>query len=227
MCGRFLLRCPPESWPADLFGNTPEIDDPNRIAAFQPRLNIAPTQRIFAVVQDSGNEFRSLKMLRWGLIPAWATDRKIGANMINARSETIDQKPSFRVAFTRRRCLIPADGYYEWTQTAAGKQPMLIQRPNRELFCFAGLWERNEKLPADKDGIADPANPLLTCTIITTAANQSLAPIHDRMPVVIDPEQYATWLDPHHQNAIELRQCLVAAGNDYFIATPVARVSGD
>lgn len=227
MCGRFLLRCPPESWPADLFGTTSEIVDANRIAAFQPRQNIAPTQHIVAVVQDSGNESRSLKMLRWGLIPAWATDRKIGASMINARSETVDQKPSFRVAFRRRRCLIPADGYYEWTQTAAGKQPMLIQRPNRELFCFAGLWEQNDKLPADKDGMADPANPLLTCTIITTAANQSLASIHDRMPVVIDPEQYATWLDPHHQNATELRPLLIAAGNDYFTAAPVARVSGN
>lgn len=229
MCGRFLLRCPPDSWPAGLFGDTAGIASSDLGEAFRPRPNICPTQLVFALVQEGDREPQlrsspSLRMLRWGLVPSWSTDRKIGASMINARSETVAEKPSFRSAFSRRRCLIPADGYYEWVNSPEGKQPMLIERPNREPFCFAGLWERNDRVPAEKDGIVDPANPLFTCTIITTAANTSLSVIHARMPVVIKPENYAAWLDPAERNASTFQPILVAADNDYFAASPVDRV---
>ena len=229
MCGRFLLRCPPDSWPLGLFSDTGGISSADLGESFRPRTNICPTQLVFAIVEDVAPELqsrslRSLKMLRWGLVPSWSADRQIAASMINARSETVAEKPSFRNAFSRRRCLIPADGYYEWASLAEGKQPMLIERPNRELFCFAGLWERNEKVPAEKNGVVDPANPLLTCTIITAAANTLLSGIHARMPVVIWPENYAAWLDPAEHNASALQPMLVAADNDYFLASPVERV---
>jgi len=232
MCGRFLLRCPPENWPENLFGDGGGLVSSKLGDAFRPRQNICPTQPVFAIVQAANHDqstpsLRTLTMLRWGLVPSWASDRKIGASMINARSETVAEKPSFRTAFARRRCLIPADGYYEWVSLEKGKQPMLIERPNQELFCFAGLWERNEKLPAEKDGVADRARPLLTCTIITTAANTSLSAIHARMPVVVRPENYDVWLDPSVQNVSALQQLLVAAADGYFGAVPVERVSGE
>lgn len=227
MCGRFLLRCPPQSWPADLL---PDGEPASELATelpdlFKPRSNISPTQPVLAIVQQEPGALRELVALTWGLVPSWAQERKIGAKMINARSETVHEKPSFRNAFSHRRCLILADGYYEWVQSEAGKQPMLIQRPDKSLFCFAGLWEINRKLPSTKDGVVDPQHPLLTCTIITTAASQAMRGIHDRMPVVMDPAHYTTWLDPGFRNADALRAWLVAAEGDFFTASPVQRVA--
>ena len=240
MCGRFLLRTPPESWPADLVSNLDgEFSDirlqPNLTGLFEPRQNVSPTQSVLAIVQPKAGGLRELRALRWGLVPSWAKDRSIGAKMINARAETVDEKPSFRTAFSRQRCLIPADGYYEWIKTDDGKQPMLIERQSSDLFCFAGLWEQNRSLTYDKEAQAvreggDEAQiqsrPLSTCTIITTAANPSMQSIHDRMPVIIEPSEYVRWLDPAFRDVTALKRLLHAAEEGFFESKPVGKVAG-
>lgn len=152
--------------------------------AWQPRFNIAPTQRAPVVRSAAGK--RECVELRWGLIPSWATDRSIGSRMINARSETAAAKPAFRSAFCERRCLIPADGFYEWQKRGREKHPILIHRSDDAPFAFAGLWEswNDEQQQA-----------LETFTILTTAANEQLRPLHDRMPIILHPENYSAWLD--------------------------------
>jgi putative SOS response-associated peptidase YedK len=174
MCGRFTLRSTPDELAAQF-----EIDACEPYAA---RYNIAPTQAVLAVMQ--ADDRRVGHFLRWGLIPSWAKDPRIGSRMINARAETVAVKPSFRAAFRRRRCLIPADGYYEWTTSLNGKQAWYIHRPDDACFAFAGLWEHWEH-----DGTV-----IESCAILTCAANARLAAIHDRMPVVIVPTDYARWL---------------------------------
>jgi putative SOS response-associated peptidase YedK len=247
MCGRFLLRCPPENWPAELLGEDDNAE-PNRTAeySFVSRSNIAPTQMVLAIFQAHAGAPRTLRPFRWGLIPPWADDPKIGSSMINARAETVDQKPSFKSAFSQRRVLIPADGYYEWVKKDdKTKQPMLIERPGRELFCFAGLWEHNDKIGLSElakkqtaiideneasqtpiKAVSMSGASLTTCTIITTAANESMAGIHDRMPVVIDASDYRRWLDPNYRDTESLKSLLRAAADDYFTVTPVQRVTG-
>lgn len=182
MCGRFSQA---RSWSelVALYGITvasPPLNLP-------PRYNIAPTDRIPIIRRPSGGSGRELVLARWGLIPAWAKDEKIAAQTINARAETVDVKPAFRSAFRHRRCLIAADGFYEWQATAAGKQPYFITRAGDAPFAFAGLWERWQ----GSDG-----TPIDSATIIVTDANAALAPIHGRMPVMLEPEEFATWLDP-------------------------------
>lgn len=184
MCGRFTLRATPAQL-VEVFALLREPD-------LQPRFNIAPTQPV-AVVRETGTG-RELSLVRWGLIPSWAKDPKIGSSLINARSESAAEKPSFRAAFKKRRCLIPCDGFYEW-QAIPGqktKQPWLIAVQDAPVFAFAGLWEswRNAA------GVA-----LETCSILTTSANELLRPLHDRMPVILDPAGYALWLDPQVQTA--------------------------
>ena len=147
-----------------------------------PRYNIAPSQMVPVITNRNRKE---LTLLKWGLVPTWARDPAIGSRMINARSETAADKPSFRAAFKRRRCLIPSDGYFEWTKRDGKKVPMYIKRGDREIFAFAGLWE-NWKKP---DG-----SWLGTCAILTTEANDFIRPIHHRMTVMIEPEDYDTWL---------------------------------
>ena len=218
MCGRFLLRIAPESWPADLLSlmeTIPsEFSEPSSPSdLFRSRQNIAPTQNVLAIVKEAPASHARLTSLRWGLVPPWAKDLKIGSSMINARGETVDEKPSFRSAFLKQRCLIPADGYYEWVKLDDRKQPMLIERPNSDLFCFAGLWEQHQSLT--------------TCTIITTAATDAMSAIHDRMPVVIKPEDYSRWLDPSFRQREWLKQRLTAADDGYFKTSPVERVSGE
>lgn len=154
----------------------------------QPRYNIAPSQMVPVITNRKRKE---LTLLKWGLVPTWAKDPAIGNRMINARSETAAEKPSFRTAFKRRRCLIPSDGYYEWTKRDSKKVPMYIKRRDREIFAFAGLWE-NWKKP---DG-----SWLGTCTILTTEANDFIRPIHHRMTVMIEPEDYDTWLSEEELN---------------------------
>lgn len=150
----------------------------------KPRYNIAPTQDILAV-RGTPDEREAL-LLKWGLVPSWAKDISISTRLINARSETVESKPSFREAFKRRRCLIVADGFYEWAKKGDGKkQPYHFSLRDEQHFAFAGLWERWQS-PNGK--------PLDTCTILTTAANQVLAPIHDRMPVILHPDDYELWL---------------------------------
>lgn len=152
--------------------------------AYSPSYNVAPTQGVPTVVAES--EVRRAVLMRWGLIPSWAKDPKIGSRMINARAETVAEKPSFRTALRRRRCLVLADGFYEWQRTSAGKRPMRITMASGEPFAFAGLW----------DTWRDPQDETVTsCTIITTGANDLLRPIHDRMPVILQREQEDLWLD--------------------------------
>ena len=151
---------------------------------YSPSYNVAPTQGVLTVVSES--EARHAVPMRWGLIPSWAKDPKIGSRMINARAETVAEKPSFRTALRRRRCLVLADGFYEWRRTGAGKRPMRITMASGEPFAFAGLW----------DTWRDPQNETVTsCTIITTRANDLLRPIHDRMPVILHKDLEEFWLD--------------------------------
>ena len=145
----------------------------------RPNYNVAPTQDVAAV--RSVDDRRELVSLRWGLVPGWAPDLAIGSRMINARAESVAEKPSYRSAFKKRRCLIVADGFFEWQKQGKTKQPYLIRLKGAEPFCFAGLWERWKEVE--------------TCTIITTEANELMAPIHDRMPVILAPADYALWLD--------------------------------
>ena len=176
MCGRFLLTTPADII-AEAFGlaETVHVD---------PRYNIAPTQEA-AVVRSEG-DLRRLSMLRWGLVPRWSKDIAIGNRMINARSETVAEKPSFRDAFRKRRCLVPASGFYEWQKTTSGKQPMCIEMADSGVFAMAGLWERWE----------GGQSPLETFTILTTEPNELCAPIHNRMPVIVPRHAWGRWLDP-------------------------------
>jgi putative SOS response-associated peptidase YedK len=179
MCGRFSLFSPGELI-AQQFGVT--IDH-----QVEPRYNIAPTQPVAAIRLNETGDEREFTYFQWGLIPSWAKDPKIGSRMINARSETAAEKPSFRAAFKRRRCLIPATGFYEWQRQGERKQPMFIHAEDGNLFGLAGLWE----IWSGADGSA-----MQSCTILTTEPNELMASIHNRMPVIIDPLDYSMWLDP-------------------------------
>lgn len=154
--------------------------------------------------------------MRWGLVPSWADDLSIGNRMINARGETVDSKPSFRRAFASRRCIIPADGYFEWQKVSDGKQPYLIERPDGGVFAMAGLWEENRK-------VRDDGTPIRTCTVITTAANDVTGEVHDRMPVVLDPNDFDRWLDPAFRQTDELKSLIKSAPNDLLRLKPVSR----
>ena len=163
----------------------------------RPRYNVAPGQNIAAVRSEDGD--RRLSMLRWGLIPVWSKKPNIGYSLINARSETVASKPAFRAAYRARRCLIPADGFYEWVRRGSVKQPYLIGRKDGGMMAFAGLWERwfipeEVPLPASLAELA-PGDALETCTILTTTANETLAQVHHRMPVILPSESFGPWLD--------------------------------
>lgn len=214
MCGRFTLRTNPAAWCQQFL---PEMEPlPQLESEFRPRYNIAPTQNILAVLRQSTGQAGELLRLRWGLVPSWAKDLAIGNRMINARSETVEEKPSFRKAFQQRRCLVIADGYYEWKKTQQGKQPYLIESNGSDVFAFAGLWEVNTRL-------ADAGSELRTCTIITTSANQATRSLHDRMPVILEPEDYDRWLDPGFRETDELKRMLQPAAEDLLKLTPVSR----
>jgi putative SOS response-associated peptidase YedK len=159
---------------------------------WEPRYNVAPTQHVPVVRQDAEEPIRHISPMRWGLIPYWATDAGIGARMINARSETVAVKPAFREPIEKRRCLVPADGFYEWQRSGRGKQPFCFEVGDRDLFAFAGLWDRWRAT----DGVM-----VETCTILTTAPNPLLADVHDRMPVILAPDDYDLWLDPGMRDA--------------------------
>jgi putative SOS response-associated peptidase YedK len=177
MCGRFTRAADGEII-ARVF-DLPEAPE------LSPRYNIAPTQNVAAVrLAESGG--RELAHLHWGLIPSWAKERAMGARMINARAETLAEKPAFRSAFRARRCLIVADGFYEWQKLGTRKQPHFIGFRDGRPFAFAGLWERWR---------GEGSEEVESCTIVTTEANELLAPIHDRMPVILDPADCALWID--------------------------------
>ena len=204
MCGRFTLTADQDSF-EDRFSLT-RFD-----LGWVPSFNIAPTQEVLTVTND-GSENRP-QLMRWGLVPSWAKDPKIGNRMINARSETLAEKPSFRTAFKRRRCLIPADGFYEWKREGKAKKPMLITANPGGLFAFAGLWE-TWKQPDD--------SWLLTCAIITTSANEFMKSIHDRMPVILPRESEASWLDPEEQDTAMLSELLLPYDSDRMEAYEVS-----
>jgi len=215
MCGRFTLRAPAHELAA-AFG----VDARANLA---PRYNIAPTQPV-AVVRAAASAgeppARAFALLRWGLIPAWARDPSIGARMINALAETLAEKPAFRAAFRARRCLVLADGFYEWQKPArdegrgAAKQPWFIHRADDAPFAFAGLWERW----TGPNGAA-----IESCAIVTTEANARRAPIHDRMPVIVPPKAHGAWLDCRHGAPERAAALLRPAPDDALVAHRVSR----
>ena len=209
MCGRYLLKAPAEAL-RRAFGF---VEQPNLMA----RYNIAPTQDapVIRERREPKGE-RTLQMLRWGLIPWFAEVMKGGAKLINARAESVATKPSFREAFRKRRCLVPADGFYEWRTEGKLKQPYLIQRRDREPFAFAGLWER--WVPKTRP----PDPPYIdSFTIVTTSANSLLKPLHDRMPVILALEDCARWLD-RGSTEVELKALLKPAPDSLLGYVPVS-----
>jgi putative SOS response-associated peptidase YedK len=196
MCGRYTLKTPPDQWgqlllPLTEQGRSNE-DSQAWQSAWQPRYNIAPTQNVLAIRLHDDQAWQ-VDSLRWGLVPNWASELSIGNRMINARSETIDEKRSFSNAFKKRRCLIVADGYYEWQKLKqGGKQACWIHPQDDRVMCFAGLWERNTKAT---DSL------LKSCTIITTAASSDLSQIHDRMPAILSEEAAKIWMQPETELA--------------------------
>lgn len=211
MCGRFFRDV---SWATlrqwyNLFAETA----PN----LQPQFNIAPTHDLMIIgnarVQGGGTR-REFRWAHWGLIPPWAKDASLAARMINARSETVAEKPAYRAAYKRRRCLIPASGFFEWHTTDQGKQPYVVRPSGGEPMTFAGLWEENEEL-----GVR-------SCTILTRAANDTLKPIHHRMPVLLHPDQFEVWLN--HDASKEAVQALLGPyGYDDLSVYPVNRAVGN
>lgn len=211
MCGRFTLHTPAAQWASPLLPNL----DLEQTFVWTPRYNLAPTQSIPVLRQLVGpltddrrfataavqlpdcTDVRELRLIRWGLLPPWAKELGMGASMINARSETAHEKPSFRKPLERRRCLIPADGYYEWQKVGQHKQPIYISHPAGQTLWMAGLWESNSSL-------ASLHPPLLSCTILTTAARDTPAQVHDRMPVFVPADWQETWLshEPHGQQIL-------------------------
>jgi putative SOS response-associated peptidase YedK len=206
MCGRFTLTDPDADLTVQF--NLPEIPD------MPPRYNIAPTQPVAAVRVSPEASQREMVLLRWGLIPFWAKDVKIGARMINARSETAAEKPAFRAAFRRRRCLVVADGFYEWQKQNGTKQPFFIHLRDGHPFALAGLWEHWEGPGGDV---------IESCTLLTTQPNELLKALHNRMPVILHPQDYDLWLDPQVQQADPLRPLLQPYPPDHMDAYPVSR----
>lgn len=206
MCGRYAFFSP-----AEAVRRTFMLDD---VPELEPRYNVAPTQDV-ACARAGEEGARAFAMLHWGLVPKWAKERAVGNRMINARSETLAEKPSFREAFRRRRCLVLADGWYEWQVAAGGKQPWFIRRNDARPFAFAGLWERWK----------DPANgaPLESCTIVTTDAAESIRKIHERMPVVLAESDWDRWLDAAFSDTEKLAELLVPFDPKALEAWPVGR----
>ncbi|RZB35960.1 MAG: hypothetical protein SRB2_02625 [Desulfobacteraceae bacterium Eth-SRB2] len=185
MCGRFVQNSPLQI--IQRIFNTDKV-----LFEVIPNYNVAPTQKILAIInQDNENK---LEKLHWGLVPFWANDISMGSRMINARAETVSQKPGFRNAFRKRRCVIPADGFYEWKGEKGDKHPFYITVPSGKPFAFAGLWETWTDKENDEESVYK------SCTIITTAASEPLSSIHHRMPAILDPEFYEKWLNEKMQN---------------------------
>jgi putative SOS response-associated peptidase YedK len=206
MCGRFTLITNMNTI-AQAFNVAPSLQTP-------PRYNIAPTQDIVAVMQNGSAH---LEWLRWGLIPSWSKEESIGSRMINARAETLAEKPSFKRLLTSRRCLIVADGFYEWKAEAGskGKTPMYITMKDQQPFAFAGLW----------DAWKSPEGPILrTCTIVTTEPNELMATIHNRMPAILGPDERSLWLDHDLRDADMLQALLRSYSSDEMVARPVSRL---
>jgi putative SOS response-associated peptidase YedK len=204
MCGRFVLT-------ADLQAIQQSFDLLTLPAQFQPRYNIAPTQPVAVITNEKSRE---LTFYRWGLIPSWAKDDSMAARMINARSETAAEKPAFRSALRRRRCIIPADGFYEWQQHGKDKIPFFIHRQERQIFGMAGLWEIWQE---------PGGGEIRTCTILTTEANTFMKNYHERMPVILRREDYRLWLSPNEEPAGLLTGLMRPYAEDDLVAYPVSK----
>jgi putative SOS response-associated peptidase YedK len=214
MCGRYRLGRGREAF-KKYFGAEPDAD-------WSPRYNIAPTLPIPVIRQHQKEPRRDLSLMRWGLIPSWAKDMSGAARMINARSETAHTLRAFREAMKLRRCLVPADGFYEWLRRGSAKQPFCFEVNDGELFAFAGLWERWR----------DPSGQWIkSCSILTTTPNAVTSTVHDRMPVILNPDSYDLWLDPGMQNVAAISELLKPydAGlmRSYPVSTRVNQVAND
>jgi putative SOS response-associated peptidase YedK len=228
MCGRYASSRRPEDLVEEF-----EIDKVEVTESLQADYNVAPTKPVYAVLERAPREEdpatgpeRQLRSLTWGLVPFWAKDPSIGNKMINARMETVHEKPAFRRAFTSRRCLLPADGYFEWyptdQRTKAGrplKQPFFIHPHDGGVLAMAGLYEIWRDPTRDED---DPARFRWTCTVLTTRAEDSVGHIHDRMPLLVEPARYDAWLDPAHGDVDDLKRLLVPAAPGRLEAYPVS-----
>jgi putative SOS response-associated peptidase YedK len=227
MCGRYASARKREELLAEFRIERDRVDE-----SLEPDYNVAPTKPVYAVMtrgsRGGGNAepqdvARELRVVRWGLVPSWTKDVKIGSRMINARAETVDSKPAFRQAFSRRRCLLPADGFYEWQQLAGNgktrKQPYFIHRADGSVLAFAGLYEiwRDKSVPEDHPGAW-----LWTSTIITTRAEDGVGQIHDRMPMVIEPARWTDWLDPANSDKADLLALLAPATSSGLASYPVS-----
>jgi putative SOS response-associated peptidase YedK len=228
MCGRYASARSRIELLEEFAVDRDRVDEP-----LQPDYNVAPTKPVYAVITrtprsdadqaESSRPVRELRVVRWGLVPSWAKDISIGSRMINARAETVSEKPAFRSAFAKRRCLLPADGYYEWQPPPAGtkgpKQPYYITRRDHSVLALAGLYElwRDRSMASD-----DSAAWLWTATIITTTAPDELGEIHDRMPMVIDQASWTDWLDPGNTDVADVRALLAPAATTGLINYPVA-----
>ena len=217
MCGRFVSASPPDQIAAYFGAEAPE-------ALLEPSYNVAPTNDVYAVLADGG--VRHVDAFHWGLIPLWAKDAKIGSKMINARADTLAEKNAFKSAFRKRRCLIRADGFYEWKKPGAGataakskaktpKQPYFISNPDGEPYAFAGLWEVWRGPEKDQE-------PLRSCTIITTDPNEVMATIHDRMPVILPQSAWDAWLDRDNDDLELLGKLLVPADPALTLLRPIS-----
>ena len=215
MCGRFVSSTPPDQL-AKYFGAEP----PPAERVIEANYNVAPTQGIHTVYERDGT--RHLDTFHWGLVPFWAKDPKIGNRMINARAETLAEKNAYKRSFAKRRCLIPADGFYEWQKIEGQKrkQPMYISRVDGEPLAFAGLWAAWK----DENHLDDDGEPmvLLSCTIVTTEANETMTPVHDRMPVILPPDAWDRWLDRDDDDIASLAGLLVPAPESLLRLHPVS-----
>jgi putative SOS response-associated peptidase YedK len=208
MCGRYSLITSGHEL-AEVFDLSQEFE-------WEAQYNIAPSQSVAVVRAGQGG--RQIDRVRWGLIPSWAKDQNIGNKLINARSETVAEKPSFRAAFRSRRCLIPADGFYEWKAAGNIKQPIRFTRPDLKPFGMAGLWE----------SWTSPEGEIIeTCTVLTTEANDVVGPVHHRMPVILAPPTFEQWLGEGVSDVSSLLPLLRSAPNDLLVATPVSQYVND
>lgn len=215
MCGRFYLDVPRDEFLAHY-----QLTDASTLPP--RRYNITPSQDILAVRAIDGGE-RAVSLLHWGLIPSWSKDEKSRYSMINARAETVDSKPAYRAAFKRRRCLIPVSGFYEWQPRDHYKQPYAITMKKQDdghasLFSLAGLWEHWES----REG-----KLIESCSIVVTDANAVVRPIHERMPVILNPENYSAWLDPENHDTEQLKNMLTPYPASAMKAYPVSRRMND
>jgi len=211
MCGRFVSTATP-SQIAEYFGGSVEA------GTLSPSYNVAPTNDVYAVVGTPDGP-PVVRTFHWGLVPVWATDVKIGSKMINARAETLREKPSFSSLFKSRRVIVPMDGFYEWqvVPTSKAKQPMFIHRADGQPLAVAGLWT------TWRDKTLGPDAPWLhSCTVITTAANAAVAPVHDRMPAILERDQWQEWLDPDNHDVAHLSELLDPAPVDTLVMHPVS-----